>query len=310
MGLVGSLGRVLGLAGGIGAAVTAGAWLEARAFVLHEVRVPISDEGSPELRILHLSDMHLVPRQRLKRRFVSKLAGLAPDLVITTGDNIGSAAAIPVVLEAMSGLLARPGAFVFGSNDYFEPRFRNPVSYLFGASKAPSKPVAMPWQMLSQAFQDAGWVDLNNRAGVIEVAGLRIELRGTDDAHHDRDDYAAVAGPVGADADLAFGVTHAPYRRVLDAMTDDGVRLIFAGHTHGGQICLPTYRAIINNCDLPLEHTSGLHTWTSRDRQAFLHVDAGVGTSPKIPLRLFCRPGATMLRLVPRIGTPSTATIS
>lgn len=287
-------------AAGLGAAVTAGAWVEARAFILRRVEVPILAPGEREIRVLHLSDIHLMARQGRKIDFIERLSGLRPDLVITTGDNIASADAIEPLLAALSPLLQAPGAFVFGSNDFAEPQFRNPASYLFADSRPTGDPVPMPWWKLHDAFTDAGWIYLDNAAGRLEVAGRTIDFRGTGDAHHGLDNYASVGGPTAGDADLTLGVTHAPYRRVLDAMVDDGLDMIFAGHTHGGQICLPVNRAIITNCDLPRELASGLGSWGHAGRRVPLHVSAGLGTHPMIALRLFCRPEATLLRLVPR----------
>lgn len=293
-------GAVAGALLGLGAVVTAGAWLEARAFILRRVEVPLLAPGQREIRVLHLSDVHLMPYQGRKLDFVSQLGGLRPDLVISTGDNVSSAEAMGPLLNALEPLLGVPGAFVFGSNDFAEARFRNPAGYLLGASRPHSDPTPMPYWELLDAFTGAGWVYLDNASGRLDVAGRVIDLRGTADAHHGLDNYASVSGPVKPDADLTFGVTHAPYQRVLDAMVGDGLDMVFAGHTHGGQICLPVNRAIINNCDLPLRQTSGLSTWTSGGHTAPLHVSAGVGTSPTAPIRLFCRPGATLLRLVPR----------
>lgn len=294
------IAAVVGALTGLGVAVTAGAWLEARAFVLRRVTVPLLPPGQRDIRVLHLSDIHLMPYQQRKINFVSRLGGLRPDLVISTGDNASNAEAMDVLVDVLKPLLGVPGAFVFGSNDFSEARFRNPAAYLFSRSAPHEDPVPLPYWRVLDAFTDAGWVYLDNADGRLEVAGRVIDLRGTADAHHGIDNYASVAGPVAADADLTFGVTHAPYRRVLDAMVEDGLDMVFAGHTHGGQICLPVNRAIVNNCDLPLRQSSGLSSWASGGRTAPLHVSAGIGTSPMAPIRLFCRPEATLLRLVPR----------
>ena len=52
-------------------------------------------------RILHVSDLHLVPGQRGKTAWVRSLAGLEPDLVIDTGDNLAHQEAVPAVLDEL-----------------------------------------------------------------------------------------------------------------------------------------------------------------------------------------------------------------
>lgn len=285
---------------GVGAAVLAGAWVEARAFVLRRVEVPVLPAGQQELRVLHISDMHLMAYQRRKTGFLSDLGRLRPDLVISTGDHVSSAEAIGPLVGALGSLLDVPGVFVFGSNDFTEPTFRNPASYLIRDSTPSGKGGELPWRELRDALTSHGWAFLDNRRTRLKVDGRTIDLRGTGDAHEGRDDYASLAGPPAPDADLTLGVTHAPYRHLLDQMVADGIGMVFAGHTHGGQICLPVNRAIIDNCDLPTSQASGLSTWTSGEHTAPLHVSAGIGTSPFAPIRLFCRPEATLLKLVPR----------
>ena len=140
------------------------------------------------------------------------------------------------------------------------------------------------------------------RAGMDEfwpLFGLRLAFRGVDDAHLSQDHYSSVAGPIDrTKADAAIGVTHAPYRRVIDAMAFDGHDLIIAGHTHGGQVCVPFYGALTTNCDLPTSMAKGLHRWPGSD--AWLHVSAGLGTHPTAPIRFACRPEASLHTLIPR----------
>src|SRR3712207_5843536 len=79
--------RAVGGMVGAGAAGLGCAWGEARWFPLRRVTVPALPPGAPELNVLHLSDLHLVPRQGRKRRWIASLAALEPDLVFDTGDN-------------------------------------------------------------------------------------------------------------------------------------------------------------------------------------------------------------------------------
>jgi predicted MPP superfamily phosphohydrolase len=129
---------------------------------------------------------------------------------------------------------------------------------------------------------------------VIE-GGLTIAAAGVDDAHLGRDRYDTIAGPPNAAANLTLGVTHAPYTRVLDRFAADGYQLVLAGHTHGGQLCLPFYGALVTNCDIDRSRVKGASNWGAGTA---LHVSAGIGTSPFAPLRFCCRPEATLLTLV------------
>ncbi len=277
------------------------ALIERRSFRLRRVDVPVLPAGADPIRVLHLSDLHLTPRQRAKQEWLSRLAGLEPDLVVDTGDNIAHPEAGAFVTRSLGRLLDRPGVFVWGSNDYYGPRYKNPARYLTRGQRTPKPdPVELPWRELGEAFTNAGWHDLTENRVSLEIKGLTIELRGTDDAHLGRDRYPLVAGPASPGTDLSLGVTHAPYLRILDAMTRDRMDLIIAGHTHGGQLCVPFYGALVTNCDLDTGRVSGLSSHTLDGHRAALHVSAGLGTSPYAPVRFACPPEATLLTLRPR----------
>ncbi len=292
------IGRIAVGALGVGAACVAyGIGIERTAFQVRRFSAAVLPPGSEPLRLLHVSDIHLLPRQTRKRDFLRGLAGLQPDLVVTTGDNIASPDAIGPLIDSLGRLVDVPGAFVFGSNDFERPRFTVPVRYLFGAStphRRSSEP--LPTDDLRAALEGIGWAYVEERRAEVQVKGRTVRFRGTGDAHRDRDDYAAVAGPASTDV-LEVGVTHAPYLRVLDAMTADGVPLILAGHTHGGQVCLPGHGALVTNCDLPAQHAKGLFEHTVAGRTAQVHVSAGVGMSPFAPYRFACPPEVTLLTL-------------
>jgi predicted MPP superfamily phosphohydrolase len=155
--------------------------------------------------------------------------------------------------------------------------------------------IPLPTEDLRRGLLDAGWLDLNNAAGRLTLDDRDVEFVGVDDPHVARDDYAAVGHAPDSGADASIAVMHAPYRRVLSAMAGDGWPLMLAGHTHGGQICVPGYGALVTNCDLDTARVKGL----SRYDDSYLHVSAGLGTSRFAPARLACYPEASLLTLVP-----------
>lgn len=297
----------VGFGAATGAATLAwGAGVELRSFRLRRVSVPVLTARTPALRVLHISDLHLLARQDRKRAFVRALDRLDPHLVVNTGDNIAARDAVPALLDTLQPLLRRPGCFVLGSNDFTAPQPRNPLGYLLPQRfrRTHHQPEDLPVGRVRDAFTEAGWLDLDNAAGTITATGadlgpggeVRIAVAGTGDAHIDRDELSGV--PTAPAHQPALAVTHAPYRRVLDTVVGRGWPLVLAGHTHGGQLRLPGHGAVISNCDLPPAQASGLSRWPSGDPGGgYLHVSAGLGTSPWAPVRLGCPPEATLLTL-------------
>jgi len=283
---------------GAGLATLAYAGLvERNAFRLRGFEVPVLAPGARPLRLLHLSDLHLTSAQTRKREWIRRLGGLEPDLVVVTGDFLAGPDAVDPVLAALEPLLDRPGAFVPGNNDYYAPRPKNPLRYFVPEKNQVLGP-HLPWPELAAAMVDAGWADVTNRRATVEAGDLVIAMAGTDDPHLGRDRYAEVAGTADPTADLRLGVTHSPEPRVVSAFAADGYELVLAGHTHGGQLRLPGIGAIVTNCGIDRARARWLHRW---DDRTWLHVSAGLGTSPYAPLRFCCPPEATLLNLVPRL---------
>jgi predicted MPP superfamily phosphohydrolase len=234
------------------------------------------------------------------------LGALRPDLVINTGDNLAHRDSVPYLRESLDSLLDVPGVFVFGSNDYYSPTVRNPLRYLLpDDGQRNTHTPQLPWEELRDTFLEAGWLDLTNTRDTLKVEDTSFAFAGVDDPHLALDRLADVAGPADPDADVRLGVAHAPYLRVLDQFARDGYDAIIAGHTHGGQVCLPGRGALTTNCDLEPARAKGLHRHPADSRpgdpgSAWLHVSAGLGTSPYARIRVACRPEATLLTLAPR----------
>ncbi|MFC5370882.1 metallophosphoesterase [Arcanobacterium bovis] len=285
--------------------------------------------ASDTLRILHISDVHLMTRQAKRIAFLRDLDVQAPDLIVITGDLISQGSAVDPLIDALSIFKGVPGVFVFGSNDYHAPKLKNPFRYLWrnssedsGSKKSGAKepPASLPTAKLTARLEELGWVNLNNSRTQVSIGTWSIDLVGVDDPHIRRDAFPAAS----SDSDTArgrrtirIGVTHAPYAHVLDTMHDDGCHLIFAGHTHGGQVCLPGHHALVTNCDLPNRYASGLFRWPLEDKApvrgdgaiigwncdeepqtSLVQVSAGLGTSPFTPFRTFCAPEVIQMDVI------------
>jgi predicted MPP superfamily phosphohydrolase len=303
-----SISVPLGVAAATAAGLAYAAGVEPNLYRLRRFTAPVLAPDARPLRILHVSDIHMVPGQRRKQEWLRSLANLAPDLVVNTGDNLSHHDAVPDLIEALEPLLALPGVFVLGSNDYYRAGKLNPTKYLVPGdrSHAPRrKRRENDWPAMQAAFVNEGWLNLNNARGTLKLAGHdgQINFVGVDDPHVRRDRYPELS-PDAQDAqhaeDLTIGVAHAPYLRVLDAMTTEGVPLILAGHTHGGQLCVPFYGALVTNCDIDRARAKGLHTHTANGNTSYLHVCAGCGASRYAPVRFACPPEASLITLLPR----------
>lgn len=307
-------GAAVGAAAVVGlGALAYGSLVERTRFTVREEILPVLSTGSRSLTVLHLSDLHMAPQQDAKVDFLRSLARYEPDLVVDTGDNFGHVNALPWIKEALEPFEGVAGVFVHGSNDYFGPVFKNPLAYFTGPSARRVDPDDLDTAGLELFFEDElGWLDLNNHARAVEIKGTRIEFYGTGDAHRGWDKLAALPGaidelrenvewtPTSGQDVLSIGVTHAPYQRVLNRFVNQGADVIFAGHTHGGQVRIPGMPALVTNCDIPREQAQGVSLWRTPRGSSFLEVSAGIGTSIYAPVRFACPPEAVVLTLVAR----------
>ena len=224
----------------------------------------------------------------------------SPTSIVNTGDNLGHADGLRGLRAAFDPLRGIPGVFVHGSNDHAAPSPRNPLQYFTGpVDSQASTAEPLDTQALDGYLTDElGWLDLNNAVGSLDVARhARRRVR--------RQRRAPRLGPARRAARPArgaagrrrsppsrIGVTHAPYRRVLDSFTDLGADAIFAGHTHGGQV----RRARASARSSPTATSrcarrAGLSTWTPPRPH-------GAAERQRGPRALDLRAGA--LRLPPR----------
>jgi predicted MPP superfamily phosphohydrolase len=294
------MGRLVRAATGVAAAGVAtlaySTLIEPYLFTLRRFEVPVLKPGSKSLRLLQISDLHLLPRQHFKADWVRGLAQLKPDFVVNTGDTWACADGIDAVMHALEPLMEFPGVFVPGNADYFTPIPKSPLRYFEPDRKIRRGP-PLPWRNMAAAMVAGGWQDLTHVRSVLDVAGVPVALTGLDDPHLKRARYELVAGTADQDAAVRIGVLHSPEPYLLGSFAEDGYDLTLAGHTHGGQVRVPFGPAIVTNCGIDVRRARWLHAW---DEHMYFHVCAGVGTNPYLPIRFGCRPEASLLTLVPR----------
>ncbi|MCC5950026.1 MAG: metallophosphoesterase [Nitriliruptoraceae bacterium] len=291
-------GRVAaGLVGAGAACVAYGTLIERRWYALRRCTVPGVLRGGGPLRILHVTDLHLIPGQQHRIDFLWSLRHLDHHAVVVTGDLLGGPDAEVLVADALAPLTRRgqPGLVVLGSNDLFGPVFKSPLSYFTEPTRR-THGVVLDTDLLVDRLAFHNYRTFRGEAATVDTAAGPIAVGGFDDPHLPTTvlpDPATVAPPGDREAVLHLGLVHAPYLAALDVLVDAGHDLLLSGHTHGGQVRVPGIGALTANCDLPLRQARGLST--HRDRA--LHVSAGLGHSRYAPFRFACRPEATLLEL-------------
>jgi uncharacterized protein len=276
----------------VGAAVLGyAALIERNLYTIRRHTIACLPAGAPPRTVLHVSDLHLRSVQRRKQRFLASLAAERPDLIVGTGDFLGDAnpASVTAVVDALAAIGA-PGIGVLGSNDYYSPHPGNPLRY-FRKHRGPKTPKAPeennPWRDLVAGLERIGWEVLFNETTATQGA----EVLGLDDAHIGRADFSAASAR--ARDGFRLAVAHSPDG--VEALGPLGYDLIVAGHTHGGQVCLPWFGALVTNSHLPRRMARGVHRYGG----TWLHVCGGLGTSMYAPVRFACRPEVCVLTLVP-----------
>ncbi len=219
-------------------------------------------------RVLHVTDLHVYKARPRFDRMVEQLGRVRFDLVALTGDFMHEEGHEDVAMEVMYRLCERlagvPTFGVFGNHDTEAFRKRAatlPVRWLGDEAVA-----------LHDQPMDVLGLDMKSWPG--DAVALAQSM-------------AALPAEPGR---VRMLLAHTP--SVLATASDLGVAFLLCGHTHGGQIRLPTGRAFVNACDLPVGYSSGL----LRHRDTLAAVSRGVGEGPMVP-RLFCRPHVPLYTL-------------
>jgi uncharacterized protein len=298
---------VVGLGLGMGLLSLAGAALfyyankvESKAYRLERLRLAVGGAstghwitegergtGRKSLKILHLSDLHLIEPETDKIAFLQSISKEDVDLVFLTGDVFQNETGLQYATKILSKM-PRLGAYaILGNHDYYS---YNMVNKTLGR-------IYKPWRSPEQrrdvtrhleALDWAGFKVLHNDIQRFDAEGFSIV--GLDYFGIKPEELRAMTDSV-PDNHLLFGLFHVPKK--LKMIADAGIDIGFGGHTHGGQIRIPRFGALITDSELKRTEASGL---IRRGRTMF-HISRGMGADPRSNVRLFCPPAATIIEV-------------
>ncbi len=227
-------------------------------------RLPPAFEG---FSILHISDLHADMNPQAIDALCGLVRGLAYDLCVMTGDYRGQtrgpfAAALASVAR-LRACLGEQVYAVLGNHDTIR---------------------------MVPGLEALGIRVLLNECEILSRGGERIHLAGIDDAHYlqaDNIDKAAAQIP---EDEFSILLSHTP--EICPQAAHAGFDLLLAGHTHGGQICLPGGVPVTLEAVLP--RRLGRGGWQYHGMAGYTSV--GVGATI-VPVRFNCPPEVTLHRL-------------
>jgi predicted MPP superfamily phosphohydrolase len=251
--------------------------------------------------ILHVSDLHagaFGPGGRAIEKFVAAARGLDPDLVLLTGDLTDKKKDLEPIIGLLGEVKARWGKFaVLGNHDHglrktvLQDLARRLTGHTPQTANLPDmSEVAATVARNRSLLQQADFELLDNECREVSMTEGLVQLCGIDDFQYHCGDLDAVARQLDSNAALRILLSHSP--DAVSCISAGEYQLVLAGHTHGGQICLPAPKGKILLSSSGSEYGDGIY----RVGATTMHVSRGVGTT-LLPFRLLSRPEITLLKL-------------
>jgi uncharacterized protein len=227
-------------------------------------RLPAAFEG---LSILHISDLHVDMNPQAMEALIALVGGLAYDLCVLTGDYRGrTQGPFAAALEGVARLRASLGERVYavlGNHDTIR---------------------------MVPGLEALGIRVLLNECDTLSRGASRIHLAGVDDAHFFQADNIEKAAAAIPEDEFSILLSHTP--EICPQAAHAGFDLLLAGHTHGGQICLPGGIPVTLEAVMP--RRLGRGGWRYLGMTGYTSVGVGSGI---VPVRFNCPPEVTLHRL-------------
>jgi predicted MPP superfamily phosphohydrolase len=220
-------------------------------------------------RIVHISDLHCDKKVRNERVMVKVVNDLEPDVIVFTGDAINVLSALPLFKETMRNLRASLGKFAVYGN--FETRHWGELDY----------------------YSDTGFVLLDAQTVVLSKNGGAISFSGLS-----CDNPRAAKGMLEELSTDSFNVFLFHYPDLIEDLEGLNIDLYLCGHTHGGQVSLPFYGALVTMSKMGKKYESGMYAIG----KTILYINRGMGleTRPAPQVRFLARPEITVFDIVPK----------
>jgi predicted MPP superfamily phosphohydrolase len=243
-------------------------WLSITHINISSSRLP---RGSQPIRIAHISDLHSDPKPRLEKRLPGAIAAEHPDIIVFTGDSVNSPEGLPVFRECISEIAKIAPTFVVKGN--WDSWYWNDLNL----------------------FQGTGVTELDGNSQRVEVRGVPIWIAGVAVGHEKSMGQALAAIPPD---EFKLFLYH--YPDLIKEVAEQKVDLYCAGHTHGGQVALPFYGALITFSKYGKKYEAGLY----REGETWLYVNRGIGmeggNAPRV--RFWARPEVTIIEVGPKLN--------
>lgn len=221
----------------------------------------VTHEGQGELRIVHITDLHLERKKRIYKKLAEKINELQPDLLFITGDSVVSDEGLPLLEGFLKTLTPTIRKYaVLGNWEYWG---------------------AVSLEQLKQSYSRYNCRLLVNEEEQLELAGRTVTIYGVDDLLGGK---PSLAGLTGQDEGLKLILAHCPayFDEIVEQLPGKRA-LVFSGHTHGGEVTF--FGSPIFLPPGSGDYEKGVY----HSGEATLYLSKGIGTS-KSPVRVFARP--------------------
>lgn len=236
-------------------------WLEVTEVSLVSVKLP--PDAHP-IRLVHISDLHCDRTERLEDELPEVIKQLNPDVIAFTGDAANSPGGMANFRRCMSRLVRLAPVLVVDGN----------------------------WDRWTDVYSGTGVRKMEAEAVKVQLSGTEIWFVGVPYGQSGSIDTVMESVPLGR---LTILLYHSPCEIVRAARLK--VDLYLAGHTHGGQVALPFYGALVTLSRYGKRYEDGLH----REKNTWLYVNRGIGMeggfAPRV--RFLARPEVTLIEITP-----------